>query len=128
MFVLNRSFDDADIRDGLGYTLFVAEKLSPDDEDLGWMSGTRSSLRNAGHSINAERARVHGPATEVSPVSARYVGGIASDHPGGAFIMLGGGETQFRSPSMDLVVLQQMAARADGAIPKEWQSDQAVAE
>ncbi len=128
VFILNRGLDEADIPDGLGYTMFLAEKLSPFEEDLGWMSGTRSTLRNTGHPINAERTRVYGPAEEMPVVSSTYVGGIASDHPGGAFVLLGGGEVQFRSPSIDELVLRQMAARADGAIPKEWQTDQPVAE
>jgi prepilin-type processing-associated H-X9-DG protein len=37
--------------DGAGYTLFIGEKLI-DDFDLGWLSGTRGTLRNAGNPIN----------------------------------------------------------------------------
>ena len=128
VFILNRRLDDRDIADGLGYTLFLAEKLSPFDEDLGLMSGPRSTLRNTGHAINDERSRVYAPASEVQPVTAEYVGGIASDHPGGAYLLLGGGEIQFRSVSIDSLILTQMAARADKAIPKEWQSKQQVAD
>lgn len=124
VFILNRGFSEEEIPDGLGYTMFLAEKLSPYDEDLGWMSGTRSSLRNTGHPINADRNRVYGPVNQREPVAATYVGGIASDHPGGANVLLGGGEIQFRSQSTDLTILQQMAARNDGQIPIEWQSDQ----
>ena len=87
-----------------------------------------TTLRNAGHPINAERQRVRGPAGDVPPVSNTYVGGIASDHPGGAFVLMGGGEVQFRSPSIDEVVLRQMANRADRAIPEEWKTEQPVAE
>ncbi len=72
--MLNRGLRMSDIPDGLGYTMFLAEKLSAYDQDLGWMSGTRSSLRNTGHPINAERARVRGPASEASSVSSTYVG------------------------------------------------------
>ena len=128
VFILNRGLDDSDIPDGLGYTMFLAEKLSAYDQDLGWMSGTRSTLRNTGHPINAERSEMRGPAVETLTLPSTYVGGIASDHPGGAFILLGGGEVQFRSPSIDQLVLRQMANRADRAIPLEWQTDQPVAE
>ena len=121
-FILNRAITDDDITDGLGYTLFIGEMLSPYTEDLGWMSGTRSSLRDAGHPINAELARIRGPQTDDPPVSTAYVGGFASDHPNGAHLLMGSGECTFRSNSMDLVVLQQMANRSDGQLPAEWQS------
>ena len=42
-----------DVQDGLAHTLFVGEKLS-DDQDFGWMSGTRSTLRNTGFPINVD--------------------------------------------------------------------------
>ena len=125
-FILNRRISDRDITDGLGYTLFIGEMLSPWEEDLGWMSGTRASLRDAGHRINAELKRIHGPQTGVKPLSLDYVGGFASDHPNGAHLLLGSGEYMFRSNSMDQKVLEQMAARSDGQIPTAWQSDSGI--
>ena len=125
VFILNTAMSDRDITDGLGYTLFVAEKLSRWEDDLGWMSGTRSSLRDAGHAINAERARVRGPQSS-DPEPLTYVGGFASDHPGGAYLLLGSGEFQFRSGSMDQQVLRQLASRADGQIPEEWKAGTAI--
>lgn len=122
VFILNKMIRDSDISDGLGYTLFLGEKLSGWDEDFSWMSGTRSSLRNTGHPLNAERARVRSADEANRQVSKTYVGGLASDHPGGLYILLGSGEYQFRSNSMNLRVLQQLAARADGEIPQEWNS------
>jgi prepilin-type N-terminal cleavage/methylation domain-containing protein len=44
---LNSSIRYEDIRDGATNTLFVGEKISPIG-DLGWMSGTRATLRNLG--------------------------------------------------------------------------------
>jgi len=39
--------------DGMAYTILVGKKkLAPPEFDLGWMSGTRSSLRGAGIAIN----------------------------------------------------------------------------
>jgi prepilin-type N-terminal cleavage/methylation domain-containing protein len=52
VFLLNKTFTRRDISDGLGYTLFLGEKL-PDNWELGWMSGTRATLRNTGTPINA---------------------------------------------------------------------------
>ena len=121
-FILNRAMTDSDITDGLGYTLFIGEMLSPYNEDLGWMSGTRASLRDAGHRINAELARIRGDQTNVPPITPAYVGGFASDHPNGAHLLLGSGEYMFRSNSMDVALLEQMANRSDGELPKAWQS------
>jgi prepilin-type N-terminal cleavage/methylation domain-containing protein len=123
VFRLNLPVSDSDITDGLAHTLFLGEKLSPYEEDLGWISGTRSSLRNTGHPINAERLRVRG-AQSGNEVSPTYVGGLASDHPGGCHLLLGSGQYDFRSASIDLRVLQQLASRADGGIPIEWKSQQ----
>jgi prepilin-type N-terminal cleavage/methylation domain-containing protein len=53
VFVLNRPTSNDDITDGLSYTIFVAEKISLPQFELGWISGTRCSLRNAGHAINS---------------------------------------------------------------------------
>ena len=121
-FILNRKMTDSDITDGLGYTLFIGEMLSPVSEDLGWMSGTRSSLRDAGHPINSGLARIRGRQADSAPLALNYVGGFESDHPNGAHLLLGSGEYMFRSNSMDLVVLQQMANRSDGELPAAWQN------
>ena len=54
MFFLNSHTRYEDITDGAAYTLFVGEKLSmiPGQPDLGWMSGTRATLRNTGVPLN----------------------------------------------------------------------------
>ncbi len=51
VFFLNSSVTYDDITDGSAYTLFVGEKIT-EPGDLGWMSGTRATLRNTGVSIN----------------------------------------------------------------------------
>ncbi len=124
VFYLNRPTSARDISDGLSYTLFAGEKLSPFAEDLGWMSGTRSSLRNTGHGINDERRRIRGPQEPSPMVSSTYVGGLASDHPGGLHLLMGGGEVEFHSDQMDQQLLKQMAARADGELPKSFGGEQ----
>jgi len=53
VFILNRVTKNRDIIDGLSYTLFLGEKVSVPSFDFGWISGTRSSLRNTGHAIGA---------------------------------------------------------------------------
>jgi prepilin-type N-terminal cleavage/methylation domain-containing protein len=47
---LNSRIRDEDITDGIRHTFMVGEKLSG-EWDLGWISGTRATLRNTGTSI-----------------------------------------------------------------------------
>jgi len=121
---LNVPVRDDDIRDGLAYTAFISEKLSRFEDDLGWISGTRSSLRNTAHPINAELVNVRGKASFTTTLDPLYVGGIASDHGGGAHLLMGSGEYKFCSESIDLEILKQMGNRADGGIPIEWKSSE----
>ncbi len=51
VFFLTSRITRDDLKDGAGYTLFIGEKLI-DDFDLGWLSGTPATLRNAGNQIN----------------------------------------------------------------------------
>jgi prepilin-type N-terminal cleavage/methylation domain-containing protein/prepilin-type processing-associated H-X9-DG protein len=51
VFILNRRIGYQDVSDGASQTLFLGEKRV-DDGDLGWMSGTRATLRNTGTPIN----------------------------------------------------------------------------
>ncbi|HTU27331.1 MAG TPA: DUF1559 domain-containing protein [Pirellulales bacterium] len=72
---LNSKISSDDIPDGAGHTIFVGEKIvSPND--LGWMSGTRATLRNTGHPINPfwpthlARTPAAPPAAETQPPAA----------------------------------------------------------
>jgi prepilin-type N-terminal cleavage/methylation domain-containing protein/prepilin-type processing-associated H-X9-DG protein len=56
---LNSQVRERDMTDGASYTLFIGEKRN-EPEDLGWMSGTRATLRNTGTIINGTPA--NGPA------------------------------------------------------------------
>ncbi|HEY4310661.1 MAG TPA: DUF1559 domain-containing protein [Pirellulales bacterium] len=60
IFFLNSRLRDEDVRDGLAHTIFLAEKRV-DADDLGWMSGTRATLRNAGTPINGARVTAQAP-------------------------------------------------------------------
>jgi hypothetical protein len=51
VFFLNSHVTRLDVVDGLSHTLFIGEKVS-DGIDFGWMSGTRSTLRNTGSPLN----------------------------------------------------------------------------
>ena len=52
VFFLNSRVRYLDVSDGAAQTLFLGEKLV-DPGDLGWISGTRATLRNTGTPINA---------------------------------------------------------------------------
>ncbi|MDP6447566.1 MAG: DUF1559 domain-containing protein [Pirellulaceae bacterium] len=52
VFVLNRAIRYQEITDGSATTLFFGEKTQ-EPIDLGWMSGTRATLRNLGAGINS---------------------------------------------------------------------------
>lgn len=53
-FYLNSSLAYDDIADGHGTTLFLGERIPHPSTDLGWMSGSRATLRNTGWAINHE--------------------------------------------------------------------------
>lgn len=56
-FILNRRLRYDDLKDGAASTLFLAEKWS-DGYDLGWMSGTRATLRNTGLPFTIQRGAI----------------------------------------------------------------------
>jgi prepilin-type processing-associated H-X9-DG protein len=131
-----------DITDGSSHTIFVGEKKC-DDGDLGWMSGTRATLRNAGTQLNLTGG---GPpmagsvklmdqagqaATPAKPIdypdapivaagpiqSISYVGGFGSWHSGGvANFGFGDGRVQVLADDISPKVLRQLANRADGGV------------
>ncbi|TWU19412.1 DUF1559 family PulG-like putative transporter [Allorhodopirellula heiligendammensis] len=107
LLMLNHWIVPDEISDGISYTLLLGEKLSPREYDLGWMSGTRSSLRNAGTAINAAVSPevYHDPA---------FVGGLGSLHPGGASAGMADGSIKFLQDSIDMNVYRAMVNRNDG--------------
>ncbi len=117
---LNSHISSDDISDGAGHTIFIGEKIVSAD-DLGWMSGTRATLRNTGHRINPARlipATVEGvDASAADPESElTRVGGFASHHPAGAIFGLGDGNVRFIGDEIDQTVFEQLGNRADGAL------------
>jgi prepilin-type processing-associated H-X9-DG protein len=51
VFFLNSRVTRDDLKDGAAHTLFIGEKIQT-DADLGWISGTPSTLRNTGTPLN----------------------------------------------------------------------------
>ncbi|OYP34914.1 DUF1559 domain-containing protein [Rhodopirellula sp. MGV] len=113
VFVLNTPISRDDVSDGLSNTLFLSEKIST-MSDLGWLSGTRATLRNTGDGIQSDTDQVE--------IDELAVGSIGSRHPAGANAMFGTGEFKFLSSSIDIAVLQQMTDRRDGQLPLHFLS------
>ena len=103
---LNSHVRRDEITDGTSHTLFVGEKLA-DVDDLGWMSGTRATLRNTGTPPNEP------PPAEPNII---YVGGFGSPHSGGANIGFGDGSVKFVPDTIDIDVWRQLGNRADGKL------------
>jgi prepilin-type N-terminal cleavage/methylation domain-containing protein len=125
---LNSSVRYRDIRDGASNTIFVGEMVDLPD-GLGWASGTRATLRNAGTSINSAavpRPRIPGlpvaagAAEPVAPAGKDalllQVGGFGSYHTGGAHFMIGDGSVRFISQNINPVTFKNLAHRADGQL------------
>lgn len=108
--VLNRPLRMEDYRDGLAQQVFLGEKES-DSTDLGWMSGTRSTLRNAQLWSKSE----------LEPSAPRrtdpdYVGGFGGPHLSGGWFVFGDGHVRFLNREIDPEVLRRLADRTDGAL------------
>jgi prepilin-type N-terminal cleavage/methylation domain-containing protein/prepilin-type processing-associated H-X9-DG protein len=138
IFFLNSAIRYEDIKDGTSHTLFIGEKYMPGKEDLGWMSGTRSTLRNTGTPINSSLPEYRsayrfqgpgmgGPEDEVEGEDQQdqdprlVVGGFASRHPGGANFAFGDGSVRYLSDTLDPHTFELFGNRADGEmIVERW--------
>jgi prepilin-type N-terminal cleavage/methylation domain-containing protein len=108
-----------DVTDGLAHTLFLSEKPAPLD-DLGWMSGTRATLRNTGLAPNDPGTR--SPTVALAEddkdpdAAALHVGGFASAHPGGVHVGFGDASVQFITDDIDLKLWHNLGNRSDGEL------------
>ena len=127
VFYLNSSTRYEDISDGTSSTLFVGEKRLTTKE-LGWMSGTRATLRNTGTLPNGSRFGPNplgvGPGDDESDVPPApgepdprlVVGGFSSRHPGGTNFLFGDGSVRFIKNSIAANVFRHLGNRADGEL------------
>ena len=115
---LNSHIAARDVTDGVAHTIYLGEKPC-DPSDLGWISGTRATLRNTGTPINATPL-VLAPAGSAKESSAAagdlLVGGFASSHPAGANFLFGDGTVRFVDQGIDMEIYQQLGDRADGKL------------
>jgi prepilin-type N-terminal cleavage/methylation domain-containing protein len=109
---LNSHITRRDVTDGISHTIYVGEKLS-DPSDLGWMSGTRATLRNTGS------APLWDPEPSARTPTGKgdlWVGGFASQHSQVCNYLFGDGRSDPLSNCIDMKVFQQLGNRADGKI------------
>ena len=114
---LNSDIGTEDVPDGVSQTVYVGEKLG-DKEDLGWMSGTRATLRNAGHALDVVISHGHEMPAHGEPSTAAsndlYVGGFGSGHPTVCNFLFGDGRAQPIDKNITRKVLEELGNRADG--------------
>ena len=123
---LNSRICSRDVTDGTSHTFYVGEKVI-EQVELGWMSGTRSTLRNTGPMPNANQpGNPTGPLAmpQAKPEDAAeaakqelVVGGFSSYHPGGANFLFGDGAVRFISQVINPQAYQMLGNRADGKLP-----------
>lgn len=118
IFFLNASVDYEQVSDGTSNTIFIGEKFTDRQQDLGWMSGTRWTLRNTGPAINANKSKTWGaePTADQEVSDPLTVGGFGSYHPGGGNFAFGDGHVRFLAETIDVATYQQLGHRADGKL------------
>jgi prepilin-type N-terminal cleavage/methylation domain-containing protein/prepilin-type processing-associated H-X9-DG protein len=125
IFFLNSAVRYSEILDGTTNTLFLGEKVLAGKNDLGWMSGTRATLRNTGQSINYDLPHLLGQVgADLQPVdpvrqSPQFVGGFSSRHPAMMMAAFGDGHVGPITDRIKPEVLQQYGHRADGKLMLE---------
>ena len=105
---LNSHVRAEDIPDGASHTILIGEARI-DRASLGWISGTKASLRNGGTPLN-------GPQPIPTKLIPDPVGGFSSYHPGGADFVMCDGSVKFFKSSMTGPVYAQLINRKDGGL------------
>lgn len=109
---LNSRIRREDVTDGVSHTLFLGEKRT-EPGDLGWLSGTRATLRNTSLTPNEVT-----PLPSDADAAALAVGTFGSAHIGGVLIALGDGGVRFVAEEIDPRSWQQLGDRADSKLLK----------
>ncbi len=109
VFYLNSRTKFSDITDGASNTIFLGEKTT-EYNDLGWVSGTRATLRTGSLLQPKQYTSQPDPNSEVGSLN---VGGFSSYHAGGGNFVFGDGGVRFLSQSINPNVLLLLSNRKD---------------
>ncbi|MGW8256389.1 MAG: DUF1559 family PulG-like putative transporter [Thermoguttaceae bacterium] len=132
---LNSHISARDVSDGVAHTIYVGEK-GGGLQDLGWLSGTRATLRNTGSPLNrlnefansdegsqvADSAKPNNKLAKTTSAKTQadlYVGGFGSYHPYGVNFLFGDGSVHFVKNDIGRSLLEQLGNRADGKLLKD---------
>jgi prepilin-type N-terminal cleavage/methylation domain-containing protein/prepilin-type processing-associated H-X9-DG protein len=117
VFFLGSRIKFSEISDGSSNTLFLSEKISPDG-DLGWMSGTRATLRNGTIEARMKRSfNMATPTTSSNPDNGSLaMGGFSSFHNSGVNCLYGDGGVRFLPMSIEPKVLEALCTRNGGEL------------
>lgn len=125
LLFLNSHVRYNEIFDGSTHTLLLSERLEMADEnnDLGWVSGTRATLRNTSkfemyQPRFGQQSNVEGEATQPDVAASLFVGGFGSHHPGMVNAAFADGSVRGVSDNIDPAVWRLVGNRADGEIVK----------
>ncbi|MFM7057453.1 MAG: DUF1559 domain-containing protein [Planctomycetota bacterium] len=122
LLFLNSSIAYRQIRDGASNTLLVGEKIIVEGTfEEGWLSGTRSTLRNTGVAINRGWDRLVAGLTAVPQAPDDLsTSGFSSRHVGGAQFLLADGSVRFISENINLKILSLLGSREDRQVIGEF--------
>ncbi len=117
LLFLNSRVGYSDIFDGSSKTILLGEVLVGQD-NLGWASGTRATLRNTG---SFEQSVLPGSTPEKAVEGPLDVGGFGSFHRGGlSNFAFADGSARAISRDTDPELFRLLGHRADGEIMKEF--------
>jgi prepilin-type processing-associated H-X9-DG protein len=120
LLFLNSKIRYSEIEDGSSKTILLSEALVNPSE-LGWVSGTRATLRNTGSKPNSGPTPEWTPdAPKEKPANSLAVGGFSGRHPGGINAGFADGSVRFISDEIEPDLLHQLGNRADGQIMKPF--------
>jgi prepilin-type N-terminal cleavage/methylation domain-containing protein/prepilin-type processing-associated H-X9-DG protein len=112
---LNSRLKFSEIQDGSSSTIMLGE-LIPYRDSLGWVSGTRATLRNTG-SMERPLTTQQQKDKVVEAAGSLVVGGFGSFHTSGVTFVFADGSVHYLSYSIDKAAFKQLGNRADGELP-----------
>ena len=116
LLFLNSRITFAQIRDGASNTILAGEKtIVAGTSDLGWLSGTRSTLRNTGVRINQgwDQPSVKGGAGGLQAPSETSTSGFSSHHGDLSSFLFADGAVKLLSQSVGLEMYSRLGQRDD---------------